>query len=195
MDSVHFLNIEYFLVLIYSLFTGSHVDVSQIPHNVLTFVTYVAWIGLGVSVLFFFWVAYLIYQTRQVEHAGWHARMARIETMEERHITQARAVNPQWSYVEELISSPTESDWRRAILEADIMLGTMLTEQGYLGESIGEKLKTANPLQFTTLDMAWRAHKVRNQIAHAGQGFHLTQRDARATIDYYRRVFEEFDYI
>ena len=59
----------------------------------------------------------------------------------------------------------------------------------------GEKLRDANPLQFSTLDLAWQAHKVRNDIAHAGEGFHLSEREANATIDLYRRVFEEFDFI
>ncbi|TSC68525.1 MAG: Uncharacterized protein G01um101456_612, partial [Parcubacteria group bacterium Gr01-1014_56] len=95
----------------------------------------------------------------------------------------------------ELANTPNESDWRLAILESDIMLGDLLLEQGYRGEGIGERLRDANPLQFNTLDLAWQAHKVRNDIAHAGEGFHLSQREANATIDLYRRVFEEFDFI
>ncbi len=80
-------------------------------------------------------------------------------------------------------------------MEADIILGDMLSHQGYRGQSIGDKLKDANPLQFTTLDLAWQAHKVRNDIAHAGEGFHLSEWDTKGTLDFYRRVFEEFDYI
>jgi hypothetical protein len=60
---------------------------------------------------------------------------------------------------------------------------------------VGERLRDANPLQFTTLDLAWKAHKVRNDIAHAGESYQLSQRDTHATIDYYRRVFEELHYI
>ena len=60
---------------------------------------------------------------------------------------------------------------------------------------MGDKLKNANPLTFTTLDLAWQAHKVRNAIAHMGDTYPLTERDTHATIDLYRRVFEEFNYI
>ena len=42
-----------------------------------------------------------------------------------------------------------------------------------------------------TLDDAWQAHKVRNQIAHAGADFVLTQKITRETIMMYKRVFEE----
>jgi hypothetical protein len=107
----------------------------------------------------------------------------------------ASAENSRWQHVLELSNSTHESDWRRAIIEADIMLGDMLGEQGYRGSSIGDKLKDANPLQFTTLDLAWKAHKVRNDIAHGGENFHLSERDVRATIDQYQRVFEEFKLI
>jgi hypothetical protein len=75
------------------------------------------------------------------------------------------------------------------------MLSALLKERGYVGESIGDQLKNANPLQFTTLDSAWEAHRMRNALAHLGEGFPLSERDARATIDQYKRVFEEFDYI
>jgi hypothetical protein len=96
--------------------------------------------------------------------------------------------------VRELANTTNESDWRLAILEADIMLNDLLKEQGYRGEGIGERLRDANPLQFATLDLAWQAHKVRNDIAHAARDFHLSQREANATIDLYRRVFEEFNF-
>jgi hypothetical protein len=78
--------------------------------------------------------------------------------------------NPRWERVRELANTTSESDWRLAILEADIMLNDLLKEQGYRGEGIGERLRDANPLQFATLDLAWQAHKVRNDIAHAGEG-------------------------
>lgn len=97
--------------------------------------------------------------------------------------------------VERLASSAHESDWRRAILEADIMLGEALEAQGYRGNTVGERLKDANPLQMTTLQSAWAAHKVRNEIAHGGEGYHLSERDVRGAIDNFKRVFEELGFI
>ena len=44
----------------------------------------------------------------------------------------------------------------------------------------------------TTLDLAWKAHKMRNDVAHSGEKLPLSERDVRSTIDYYKRVFEEF---
>lgn len=103
--------------------------------------------------------------------------------------------NKRWSSVQEHIKSENPSDWRLAIIEADILLEDTLEEAGYSGTTIGEKLKTANPMSFTTVQDAWDAHKVRNEIAHAGNDFVLTKRLATETILKYERVFREFKVI
>ena len=103
--------------------------------------------------------------------------------------------NPKWKQIMEFASSGNPNDWRQAVIEADIMLGELLTFLGYQGEGIGEQLKAVERGDFPTLDLAWDAHKVRNQIAHEGSDFLLTQREADRVIDLYRRVFESFKFI
>ena len=72
------------------------------------------------------------------------------------------------------------------------MLDDMLTKQGYDGEGVGEKLKSVESSDFNTLNEAWEAHKVRNQIAHQGSAFDLSDTLARRTIAQYEAVFREF---
>lgn len=103
--------------------------------------------------------------------------------------------NPRWERIESLIGTDNPGDWRIAILEADIMLEEMLEAMGYKGEGIGERLKQIEISDFNTLDKAWEAHKVRNQIAHEGADFNLTEREARRIVDLFRAVFDEFQYI
>ena len=98
----------------------------------------------------------------------------------------------KWQNILTHVGSENPNDWRLAIIEADIMLDEMLADLGYIGASIGDKLKTANPDSFQTLNDAWEAHKVRNHIAHRGSDFVLTKRIAGETINRYTRVFEEF---
>lgn len=195
MDYVHFLNLEYFILRVYQIFAGSNIDLSQIPAQTLTFLNDIAWMGLGLFILFLAFVLYAQTRLHEVEHAGWHKRHEEIEALHKRHDDTETPRNPRWEHVLMLAGSPLESDWRRSIVEADIMLDNLLTERGYRGDTLGDKLKNANPLQFTTLDLAWKAHNVRNDIVHRGASFTLTDRGARATIDLYRRVFEEFDYL
>ena len=196
MDSIHFLNLEYFILLAYNAFTGAAgtVDVSSIPMQTLHLMTRIAWAGLILFAMFALLIIYSYRRLHEVEHAGWHKRNEESHKLNQKH-TVAVPKNAQWEHVMRLVNTTLESDWHRAVIEADIMLGNLLKQQGYRGQSIGDMLKDANPLQFTTLDMAWTAHKIRNQVAHGGEGFVLTDREARGTIDLYRRVFDEFDYI
>jgi len=89
-------------------------------------------------------------------------------------------------------SSENPNDWKLSIIEADIILDEVLKQQGYAGNSLGERLKSISPNQLASLQDAWEAHKVRNRIAHEGADFVLTKRIAQETITRYQRVFTEF---
>lgn len=109
-------------------------------------------------------------------------------------VEQTHMENARWQKVLKLINSEQTSDWKLAILESDIMLGELLESMGYQGDSIGEQLKKIEKSDFTTLDNAWEAHKIRNSIAHEGE-FLITQREASRVIRLYESVFTEFRYI
>jgi hypothetical protein len=89
-------------------------------------------------------------------------------------------------------ASSNPNDWKLAIIEADIILDDILKQQGYVGSSLGERLKSIGTGELNSLNDAWEAHKIRNRIAHDGADFVLTQRLAEETINRYRRVFTEF---
>jgi hypothetical protein len=89
------------------------------------------------------------------------------------------------------IATDNPNDWKLAIIEADIILDDTLKRAGFTGSSLGERLRSIAPAQLASLDDAWQAHKVRNQVAHGGADFVLTKRLAEDTIKQYRRVFEE----
>ncbi len=103
--------------------------------------------------------------------------------------------NPKWVRVVSLINSNNSSDWRLAIIEADVMLEELLRVNGYHGDTIGDMLKAVEPSDMLTLDNAWEAHKVRNRIAHAGADFELTEREAKRVIVLFESVFKEFEII
>jgi len=71
------------------------------------------------------------------------------------------------------------------------MLEELLESLGYVGATVADKLKTARPETFRSIEDAWEAHKVRNAVAHQGSGFALTKRIAQETVARFGRVFEE----
>ena len=192
--TVNFLNIEYLLTRVYDFFGGF--DAGGIWHTLPSWASFLAtqiavW-GMVLTLLLLILVVYTQIRLVTVEHEGFHAKELRRAVKAADASASLPPQQERWRRVMELASSGNPSDWRRAILEADIMLAAVLAQAGYEGASVGEQLKMANPFQMTTLDIAWKAHKVRNEIAHGGESYALTERDTRAAIDQYRRVFEEF---
>lgn len=101
----------------------------------------------------------------------------------------------RWARVQAHLNSEHESDWRLAVLEADVLLDELVTQMGYHGDSLGEKLRGVEKSDFLTLDSAWDAHAVRNKIAHQGSAFALTDREAKRVLKLYEEVFKEFHFI
>lgn len=127
-----------------------------------------------------------IIQIRRLENMRFAAAARTVATKDVSR-TQLR-----WQRILEQISKDDEHAWRLAILEAYIMLNELLDVQGYRGETMADKMKSVDRSNFTTIDMAWEAHKVRNKIAHEGSEHSLTHREARRVIDMYANVFREF---
>lgn len=131
-------------------------------------------------------------------------RIHKIRTEQQEHLAhltfaaqsnEPDAADVRWARIEALIDSPNENDWRQAIMEADIILDEMITAMGYQGEALGDKMKGIEKSDFTTLDQAWEAHKMRNRIAHEGLNVDISHREARRIIGLFEEVFKEFHYI
>jgi hypothetical protein len=103
--------------------------------------------------------------------------------------------NRRWENIQSLTNSYNSNDWKQAIIEADTILDEMLQKMGYKGDSIGERLKQIEQSDFTTLNQAWEAHKIRNRIAHSGSNFIMSKDEAERVIGLYKEVFSEFYYI
>ncbi len=189
----NFFNLEYLLTRVFDVFGGFHVSDwwGTLPSWFAFLTTQIAVWGMVLTLLLVILIVYTQIRLITVEHEGFHGK----EVHQVHEVEAAAAPPPQeerWKRIMQLASSGNPGDWRRAILEADIMLSAVLAQAGYEGATLGEQLKHTNPLQVTTLRLAWDAHMLRNKIAHGGEAFDLTERDTRVAIDQYRRVFEEF---
>lgn len=149
-------------------------------------------IALIVSLLFLVGIIYSVIRTNQI-------RVRQKEELDEVTKNAPLEAGPpatgRWERILEHIESDRESEWRLAIIEADVMLDEMMSAMGYTHDTLGEKLKAVERSDFTTIDKAWDAHKMRNKIAHEGSSFRLSQREAILTLQNYKEVFEEFNYI
>jgi len=163
--------------------------------------------GLYIILSFFsiFFIAIIIYTTirmfeiRAKEHAYLHheiAEYAHNQALREKEL-QGMGVfkNERWKKVLDYLFSINENDWKLAVIEADSMLFDLLTQLGFKGENLGDKLKEANRDNFKSLNSAWEVHNIRNKIAHEGSSFELSLHEAKRVIALYEQIFQEFGYI
>ena len=146
-------------------------------------------IGTIITLVFLGGIVYVTIRTNQIRTRETQRIQAAIPKVTEPYR------NERWEKVLKNVSSENPSDWRFAILESDVMLDELFTRVGYQGVSLGEKLKAATRGDVKSLDAAWEAHKIRNQIAHEGGDYILTQRETKRVIELYALVFKEFQYI
>lgn len=143
------------------------------------------------SVLFFAGIVWVNLRSREVHHAE-HEKYAPVIVEE----VEAKGRMIQWQVVLNHVNSESPAEWKIGILEADNMLDEILEDQGYVGETVADKLKTMNPSRITSYQELWNAHKVRNEIAHGGAiDMELSKKTARDTVANFGKAFKELGYI
>lgn len=150
---------------------------------------------LVLSLFFFIGIIYCVENLKLIRNKEDEIFNTKVELGFETVDTGDTLMAHRWDNAMKHIESENPNDWKQAILEADIILDDLLTKMGYRGESIGEKLKRVATGDMKSLNEAWEAHKVRNQIAHEGSEFALNHHEAKNVIGMYRKVFEEFYYV
>jgi hypothetical protein len=77
------------------------------------------------------------------------------------HITRKRIE------IEQMLRSENIHELRQAVFEADKLVGYILENSGYAGETFAERLKSARvDIEPGLYENIWQGHKVRNQLAH-----------------------------
>ena len=94
----------------------------------------------------------------------------------------------QWNTVVKRMSTSEQEQWKLAIIEADALLDRAIQRTGVQGTTMGERMKNLNPQSFPLLDSAWKAHRVRNYIAH-DPSYIIDITTASRVFEMYRRIF------
>lgn len=185
----------YFLNILGKFFARHQIDLSWdgLTRGFVNIFPSIQFIAVFFTVIFIMGIIYTAFRLHHLEKKLHHNQD--VERNKQLKVQSEKILNPKWQKVLEHVNSPSPSDWRLAILEADILLGDMLEKMGYRGEGIGEMLKSIEESDFNTLNNAWEGHKIRNAIAHEGADFLLSQREAKRAIGLYESVFQEFHMI
>jgi hypothetical protein len=146
------------------------------------------------------YVAVRMLEIRKKEHAHLHHEIheyAHHKAEYEKHLHEQAggSKNEHWGITLNYLFSQHASDWKLAIIEADTMLLGLMDQLGFKGDSLGDKLKSADQETFPSLTIAWEVHTIRNRIAHEGLSFELSHHEAKRVIALYEEIFHAYGYI
>ena len=169
------------------------------PDLVNTYRTILALLAMFFLAVIFYTIIRLL-EIRKKEEAHVHHE---IEEYRHKHAAKNKAIaedeaiskNARWREVLHLLFSQNQNDWKLSVIEADSMLEKLLTDLGYKGDNLGEKLKAAGEQGFRYLNDAWEVHTIRNRVAHEGTVFELSHHEAKRAIAIYEQIFRDFGYI
>lgn len=91
--------------------------------------------------------------------------------------------------IENKLLKESPSTWTIVIIEGDKLLDKAMMEMGLPGKTMGERLKKSGS-RFSNLNAVWRAHKLRNTIAHEA-GFEVSYRQAFNALAIYKQALKD----
>lgn len=168
--------------------------------TVFQIVSFLLFLLVTFFLVIIFYTIIRIFEIRKKEHAHLKHELEEYayhhkEIEEKRQETDAISKNPRWIKTLDYLFSQHESDWKLSVIEADSMLDELMTQLGFQGETLGDRLKSASQNNFRNLSIAWEVHAIRNRIAHEAMNFEFPQREAKRVIALYEHIFREFGYI
>lgn len=148
-------------------------------------------IGIVVSVTAVTGIVAVVIKTQEV--VRWRALKDITEFMKTESFPREER-NARWDAVEKRMKSDHPSDWKLAVIEADSIMDDLLKRMRYEGATMGERLQQIEPSDFDSLQAVWKAHKMRNRIAHEPETA-ITRSEAEYAIELFKRGLKEFEYI
>ncbi len=94
----------------------------------------------------------------------------------------------KWAAIEAMTAGNGGS-LRDAVSEADKLLDYALKQSGVRGDTMGDRLKNSGG-RLHNIDAIWRAHKVRNALAHEAE-FDLVPSQAREAVADFKRGLQD----
>lgn len=96
----------------------------------------------------------------------------------------------RWHKIIERLDKQEEKDFKTAIIEADGLVDAALRAQRFPGETMADRMRAIGPERAISTDELWRAHKVRNEIAHDPH-YAVSPREGHDMMRIYKKVLEE----
>ncbi len=91
--------------------------------------------------------------------------------------------------IENKLNQHNAATFMTTVIEADKLLDKALIESGVPGKTMGERLKRCDD-RFSNINAVWRAHKLRNALAHES-GLEITYKQAYNALQIYKQALKD----
>lgn len=100
------------------------------------------------------------------------------------------AIAGHWGAILNRVKSGTQDAMKYAILEADSLTDHFLKSVGFSGEHMADRLSQIIPDRVPSLERVWKAHKLRNELAHT-PGVTVTVEETKEALTAFRDFLVE----
>ncbi len=76
------------------------------------------------------------------------------------------AIAQHWGMILNRVKSGTQDAMKYSILEADVLVDHFLKKVGFAGDHMADRLTQIIPENVPSLERVWKAHRLRNELAH-----------------------------
>jgi len=191
-QQVPWLNLEYFFNKFFdfveNFFPFVDEKLRQIFGAELGFAIYFAYLGIVLGAVGVIFVVYKLIEIKWLRKKVYFSDFfAKDET------PLARKDN--WAFIKKQLDSEEQDKWKLAIVEADIFIDNLMERIGYRGMTLGDKIKSINPKNFSSVKELFEAHVVRRKIGQGGEEFQITQEEAKETLEKFEKALKELKYL
>ena len=105
------------------------------------------------------------------------------------HHFNKEAYQTKFLAIENKLNKESSATFMAAVIEGDKLLDKAMIEMGIPGKTMGDRLKRAND-KFSDINAVWRAHKLRNALAHESD-LEITYRQAASALVIYKQALKD----
>lgn len=110
-------------------------------------------------------------------------------TGKRKYIFNREAYQTKFLSIENKLVQDNPTSFTATIIEADKLLDKAMNEMGIPGKTMGDRLKKSGD-KFSNLNAVWRAHKLRNAIAHESD-LEISYKQAFNALSVYKQALKD----
>lgn len=138
-------------------------------------------------------IAYVIKKSGELRHAApeeKHLSQSSAHISIQEHTRRKADAVRRWQEIIARLEKQDVKDYKSALIEADALADEALRAEGMPGETMADRMRAIPSGRLSSMDEFWRAHKVRNDIAH-NPHYTVSPREGHDMMRIYKKVLEE----